>query len=264
MEGVAPTDPEPRLIETEVGRLGITDEGPRDAIPVLCIHGLPGSTRDFRYLAPELARCFRVLRLDMPGFASSPAGAIRTMAGWAKVPAAVADALGIGRFGLVAHSFGGGAAILAAAETGERCAFLALAASVGARRHRAYAWPRAMVRLLLAATAVPGLRGRLLAFAVAHYRRLRLPLPGGLPELRRDLRLMASLDFSRVGRAARRVSCPALVAWALDDPLVEPEVGRELVELIPRAAALELPHGGHHLQKTQAPLLAARLCALSG
>jgi pimeloyl-ACP methyl ester carboxylesterase len=260
MERLAPTDPEPRLIETRVGPIGITEEGAPGATPVLCIHGLPGSTRDFRHLAPHLAGCLRVIRLDMPGFASSPAGTIRTIEGWARTAAAVADALELHRFGILAHSFGGGAAVLAAAEAGERAAFLALIASVGARRHRAYAWPRPLVRLLLVGTWFPLLSGHIQGFAKAHYRRLGLPLPRNLAELRHHLGLMASLDFARVGRAARRVDCPALVAWALDDPLVEPEVGRELVHLIPGAEGLELPDGGHHLQKTRAPLVAEAIC----
>ncbi len=264
MERLSPTDPEPRPIETRVGPVGITEEGSPASPPVLCIHGLPGSTRDFRYLAPYLVRCLRVIRMDMPGFGTSPPGRPRTMAGWAEVPAAVADALGLGRFGILAHSFGGGAAIMAAAGSDHRCAFLALAASVGSRRHRAYAWPRPVVRLLLAGTAVPLLRRRVLRFAVAHYRRLRLPLPADVPALRRDLRLMASLDFRAVGRAARRVSCPTLVAWTLDDPLVQPEVGRALLRLIPTATPLAFPHGGHHLQKTRAAELAEAVCRLAG
>lgn len=73
---------------------------------------------------------------------------------------------------------------------------------------------------------------------------------------------MASLDFRAVGHAARQVTCRTLVAWALDDPLVEPAIGRELAERIPRAEAMEFEEGGHHLQKTRANELGEALCRL--
>lgn len=262
MEPTTVTDPEPRLITTREGDIGLTREGSVEALPVFCFHGLPGSTRDFRYLAPHLTCCAHVIRMNMPGFASSPVGQVRTVRDWARIPAAVADALGLERYALLAHSFGGGAAILAAANDPRRVAGLVLLASVGARRHRAYAWPRSVVRLLQLGVILPGVRRRIFEFSVAHYRRLSLPPPSDWEELRRHLRLMASLDFRAVGRAARRVACPALVAWASDDRLVEPAIGRELISLIPQATPLELERGGHLMQKTQAPVLAEAACSL--
>ena len=262
MEPTAVTDPEPRLIVTREGDVGLTREGSAEALPLLCLHGLPGSTRDFRYLAPHLTHCAHVIRLDMPGFASSPVGRVHTVRDWSKVPAAVAEALGLEHYALLALSFGGGAAILAAADDPRRVAGLVLLASVGARRHRAYAWPRSVVRLLQLGVVLPGVRGSIFEFSVAHYRRISLPPPSDRAELRRHLRLMASLDFRAVGLAAGRVACPALVAWASDDRLVEPSIGRELISLIPRAIPLELERGGHLMQKTQAPVLAEAACSL--
>ena len=256
MTVAGPTDPEPRLLATAAGPVAVTEEGPSDAAAILCIHGLPGSTRDYRHLAPRLAPRFRVVRLDMPGFGRSPASRIRTMRGWARIPAAVADTLGLERYLVAGHSFGGGAAILAAAGDAERVAGLLAIASVGAFRHRAYAWPPVAVRALLAGTWVPGLSGRLFGRALSEYRRIGLPLPMDIRELRRDVRLMASLDFAGIGEAARRLRCPAVVAYALDDPVVEPSIARDLLERLPSAVALEFPSGGHHIQKTRAGAIA--------
>ncbi len=262
MEQRPVTDPEPRVITTREGDLGLTREGPADALPVLCLHGLPGSTRDFRYLAPQLIPCAHVIRIDLPGFASSPVGRVRTVRDWSRIPAAVADALGLEDYAVLAHSFGGAAAIEAAANVPGRVAGLVLLASVGARRHRAYAWPRLVVRLLQLGVVLPGISRRIFEFSVEHYRRLSLPPPDDRAELQRHLRLMASLDFRAVGQWALRVTCPTLVAWATDDRLVEPLIGRELVSLISTATPLELESGGHLLQKTQAPALANAICSL--
>ena len=42
------SDPRPTLIYTAVGKVRGTSERPEWALAVLCIHGLPGSSRDFR------------------------------------------------------------------------------------------------------------------------------------------------------------------------------------------------------------------------
>ncbi len=251
-----PTDPEPRLLETAEGPVAVTEEGDPDAPAILCIHGLPGSTRDFRHLAPRLASALRVVRIDMPGFGRSPMGRVRTMRGWARIPKAVASALGLDRYLLAAHSFGGGAAFLAADRDPARVAGLVALASVGALRHRAYAWPPAVVRGLLAATRVPGLGGRMFEYSLRHYRRIGLPLPETMADLRLHLALMASLDFRGIGEAARRIGCPVLVAWAADDPVVEPAIARDLLDRLARGHGLEFPSGGHHIQKTQAAAIA--------
>src|SRR5512140_2568419 len=98
-----PSDPPGRLVETAAGAVAISGEGPSDGLPILCVHGVPGSRRDFRYLAPLLAVRFRVLRVDMPGFGESPAGPDADLAAWAEVLLALPAALGLERFALLAH-----------------------------------------------------------------------------------------------------------------------------------------------------------------
>ena len=260
-ERTAATDPEGRLVNTRCGEIAVSFEGPERALPVLCVHGIPGSRRDFRYLAPLLAERVRVLRVEMPGFGESPADGSATLSGWADVLLAVADALHYERFALLSHSFGGGAVLLAAARAGERLAGAALLATMGARRHRAFAMPPAIYSVMSALLRFPPSRPGFASLGRRFYRRIRLTPPDDWRELYLHTSLLASVDFEALGASARRVVAPALVAHCSDDRLVEPEIARELAALLPRGRMLEFPTGGHHLQKTRAAELATEIAA---
>lgn len=246
------SDPAPEPLRTTLGRIARTEEGPSDAPVVFCIHGIPGSTRDFRYLAPWLCDDFRVIRLDMPGFGASPVGQVRSLDGWSRVPSAVADALGVRRFYLMSHSFGGGAVIRAALRERGRVLGIALLASNGARRHRAWAMPPPLIALLKELLERPLLASKLFEVGARQYEKLGLPPPRDVDELRTHLAVMATQRFRLIGRLAPRVRVPALVAFCKDDRLIEVEIARELAGLFPRGLSFEFEEGGHHLQKHRA------------
>jgi pimeloyl-ACP methyl ester carboxylesterase len=252
-----PSDPAGRLVETAAGTVAISEEGPGDGLPILCVHGIPGSRRDFRYLAPLLADRFRVLRVEMPGFGESPAGPDAHLAAWAKVLLAVPAALGLERFALLGHSFGGGALLLAGAQAGDRLAGLVLLASMGARRHRSVALPPAAYAALMRLMELPLARPVIVALGRSFYRRIGLAPPETWQELYRHTSLIASVRFSELADGARRTTAPALVAHCLDDRLVEAAIARELAALLPLGRLVEYESGGHHLQKTRAHDLAA-------
>lgn len=259
-----PVDPPAELVGTRVGPLAVSSEGPAGALPVLCVHGIPGSRRDFRYLAPLLAAGLRVHRLEMAGFGESPPAGRATLAGWADALLAVADALACERFALLSHSFGGGAVVLAAARAGDRLAGAAVLASLGARRHRAFAMPPPAYAALSALIRFPASRPLFVAAGRRFYRRIRLTPPDGWRELHLHTTLLASVRFAEIGAAARRIAAPVLVAHCADDRLVESEIARELAALIPGGRLLEYPSGGHHMQKTRAVELAPEIAAFLG
>jgi pimeloyl-ACP methyl ester carboxylesterase len=91
--------------------------GPESADPVLFLHGFPESHRTWRSVLPDLARDFRVIAPDQRGFGASdrPEGveAYRTDRILEDL-IALADALGLYRFTLVGHDWGGAVAWLAA------------------------------------------------------------------------------------------------------------------------------------------------------
>jgi pimeloyl-ACP methyl ester carboxylesterase len=256
LEDSQPTsDPEPSVLILPSGSLAYTDEGPTDGPPLFALHGIPGSVRDFRYLAPQLTRTVRFVRLDLPGFGASAEvlEGVGDLPGRFRVVLALADHLGISRFGLLGHSMGGGTALLLAAEC-PRVSLLVLVASLGVRRHRALGMPPRAFGHLALALDFPIFGPLIVGFARQRYRALRLP---GGPELDAHtisvhFRAISAMDFRRLKGAARGPLPPTLVSYARDDRVVEREVSEELIRALPGCQSLVFDEGGHNLQKTRA------------
>ena len=264
---VPPSDPAPRFVQTPEGPVALVEEG--DGTALVCVHGVPGSHRDFRHLAPRVTPFARMVRVDLPGMGQTPApegydGSLEARA--AAVRGAV-DALGIERFALLGHSMGGAVAVAAADAMPARVTHLVLVASVGPRRHRGmqgmYPW---MLDAAALALTVPGLRERLVPSLRERWRRARFPGTERMSaaDLRLQLRLAARMDFAAHARRLARVRVPTLVAWAEDDHLVEPAVSAALAAAVPGATRLVFDEGGHNLQKTRATEIAAAVRELLG
>lgn len=88
----------------------VVQAGPADAPPVMLLHGFPESHRTWRGVAPLLEERFRLIMPDLRGFGDSDrpldvaAYATEILIGDIF---ALADALGIDRFALVGHDWGG-------------------------------------------------------------------------------------------------------------------------------------------------------------
>ena len=81
-----------------------------DGETVLCIHGIPASSFLYRKVLPVLAaHDLRGVAFDLPGLglAERPAAFDYTWTGLGAWSAAAVDALGLERFHLVVHDFGG-------------------------------------------------------------------------------------------------------------------------------------------------------------
>jgi pimeloyl-ACP methyl ester carboxylesterase/membrane protein DedA with SNARE-associated domain len=106
-------------------------------VPVLLLHGSPGSHADFRDLAPRLDGR-TLIAPDLPGFgcsrtagpfaASLPSYSVRAHADYALQ---LLDELGVARAHLVGFSMGGGVALELAQRAPERAASLVLLSSIG-------------------------------------------------------------------------------------------------------------------------------------
>ena len=130
-----PSDPPPRVGWIRSGPFGFSDEG--DGPTLLALHGLPGSGRDYRWLAAALDGRVRLVRLDQPGFGATPRSTEPSPSLEARTRFVVdaARALGLERFSLLAHSMGGPLAMSVAAALPGQVERLALLASVGVRPH---------------------------------------------------------------------------------------------------------------------------------
>src|SRR3954470_18049364 len=109
--------------------LAVQAGGPADAEAIVLLHGFPESHRTWRGVAPDLAREFRVIAPDQRGFGASdkPLGvdAYRTDRILEDL-IALADALGLERFTLVGHDWGGAVAWLAALRHPDRLSRLVI------------------------------------------------------------------------------------------------------------------------------------------
>lgn len=243
------------------GPFAYTEEG---AGPVLvAVHGLPGSVRDYRWLAAALPPSVRFIRLDLPGFGETP---LATAPGpglddRGAFVAGALEALGIDRCVLVGHSMGGGVALSAAVQAPARVHALALLASIGLR-------PHVMLRrlvghgLLARAVDLPLVRVPTLALLKAAFRSTGFPPQTTPAEIAHTMRCVAAVDFEVQWRNTARLAVPTLTAWAEDDAFIEKGVLEEHAALLPRGPRLSWREGGHNIQKSRAVEVAAALAAL--
>lgn len=255
-----PSEAPTRTVQIPRGTASIVDEG--EGPPIVLVHGLPGSVRDFRWLAAPLAARARVVRVDLPGFGGTPvaAGPDPSPEGRAAFVLAVVDSLGLDRPAIVGHSMGGLVAVAAVAARPRGFRALGLVACPGLRPHEGF---RRLPRRALATVthgpwaplARPLVR-RL--FAAAGFR--------NYPDsaLARTAACLRATDFPAHAARVRALALPTLAAWCGDDPLVEPAVLAELADALPPGPRLVWATGGHNPQKTHAAALAEGLVALLG
>lgn len=113
--------PTPRCMTTSSEQINCVRCG--DGSPALLIHGNPGTHSIWRPLIERLAGKRTFFTPDLPGFGGSPAPADAAEYGAERLAVAIlamADRLGLKRFDLVGHSFGGAVAITIAALAPER------------------------------------------------------------------------------------------------------------------------------------------------
>ncbi|MGE5562295.1 MAG: alpha/beta fold hydrolase [Bacillota bacterium] len=109
--------------------LNVAVDGAPDAPPVILLHGFPESHRTWRELAPRLSGDFRLVMPDQRGFAGSDrpqeVGAYKSDL-LVDDLFALADSLGLERFALVGHDWGGAIAWTAALRNDARLTRLAI------------------------------------------------------------------------------------------------------------------------------------------
>lgn len=202
--------------------------------PLLLLHGLAGSTRNWCEVLPELVERYRVIAVDLPGHARSarlPRGA--TTADFAAAAAAVLEAEDVDRALVAGHSFGGLVALRLAQRRPELVGGLLLASPAGIGSST-----RAARAILLATTTIrPGRRVALLRNRFAErvwYRRalfrpwfvsdvaaLSAQATHGLLAAQRehvDTRTAAlALAADDPRRELPELSCPVVVLWGARD-----------------------------------------------
>ena len=252
----APSAAERQVVTLPTGPAAYAEDGPADAPAVVCVHGLPGSVRDFRWLAPQLADArlrgaLRVIRPELPGFGETPIATWPdpSPAGRAAFVIALVRALGLQRPLLLGHSMGGVVACEAVRQAPDAFLGLGLLASPGLRKHTP--WRRLSPRPLHLALTQPVLGHALMPLVRRGF------VAGGFvgyPDaaLRRTIACVAATEIDAHAANIRALALPTMVAFCVDDPLIETEILDELAAACPDGPRLRYQRGGHNLQKTHA------------
>lgn len=252
------------------GRLHYVEAG--SGLPLVLLHGGHGSWTHWVANIAPLARSFRVLAVDMPGFGASfnpePAYDIGK---YAATVSRMLDALSIGRAAIAGFSFGGAVAAAAASMEPQRIARLSMVnpPGIGPGSPRAVAIQQDLSRLAV----TRGLREG----AIASLRRLQLHNHDLIDD---DViaAMIANVRATRfVSRAASRSADTANTLRAVRQP-VQLFIGREdvhrqhglqeLLRLMPQVAPQAQIHlverARHWLQFDRAELFNARLAEFAG
>jgi len=183
-----------------------------------------------------LARQFRVIAFEMPGFGASPENThTQTMPELAATMGVATDRLGLDRYNLMGTSFGGKTALWLALQQPERVLAVVLEAPAAIRQkgaRPAAGSPEEMARRLYAhperMPALPALDSVIQAKQQALVRRLIGP--------DRDPELEAQL---------RNLAAPTLVLFGTYDRMIAPEMGHFYKELIPNCHLVFVYDAGH-------------------
>lgn len=245
-------------------RLRYTDVG--DGPVVVLVHGIATSLESWRLVVGALARAYRVLALDLPGFGfSERPAALPGPEETADLLAGFLDGLGIARASFVGNSLGGLISLETALRHPERVDRLILSNSLGLGHEISAAWRLVAVdplgRLMVRFNRWAALRGRFNLFYgsgdepdfVAGMREWL-----ARPDLVDTLVGVVQLGLTPGGQRSRIVrldrlpglAAPTLVIWGRKDPIFPVFHGERAQRLIPNARLVVFENCGHcpHLE----------------
>ncbi|NUS30546.1 MAG: alpha/beta fold hydrolase [Streptomyces sp.] len=269
------------LLDVGGKQIFVAETGPPDAPPVLLLHGGgPGASGVSNYSRniAELAKEYRVVVPDLPGYGRSSKGIDRTdpFGALATGIRGVLDQLGLEKAHFVGNSYGGACALRLALDTPDRVDRMVLMGPGGIGTTRSLPTPglnsllnyyggdgpsrlklEKFIRqyLVFNAADVPD------GVIDARYRDSLDPEVVAAPPLRRpkSLRALWKTDFTR-DRRLSRLPVPTLVLWGAADRVNRPSGGRMLADRLPNGDLYLVANTGHWVQWERADLF-NRLCA---
>ena len=253
-----------RWLELPDGKIHYVDEG--DGEPVLFVHGTPTWSFEYRHLIAALRGGHRCIAVDHLGFGLSdrPAAADYTPEAHAARLRAFVDKLGLRRFTLVVHDFGGPIALPLALDDPDRVERLVVLNS--------WMWSFADdPEMTKRARMVSGALGRFLYRRLNASLRLIVPSAYGdrrkltkaihrqylaaFPDADSRERVLWALARALTGSSAfyeglwqrrqRLAAIPTLIVWGMKDTAFRPHLLARWRRALPHATVVELAEAGH-------------------
>ena len=277
-----PKPPPPGRFADVAGRRIHYVERPGEGLPVVLLHGMPGTHLGFAGVVAALPNR-HIIAIDRPGYGWSEGGPLDYQAQIGLVPELLA-ALGVGRALLAGHSFGGLLALGVAALHPQVVGGLALIApSGGGLRSGPFRMGAArMVKALqtpgirqLADVTVGGLARRTGAVIDARFAFAPDPVDreyaarlnfvslhdDNLSAMAND-RLAYNRNIAWIDECIPSLDVPAVVLLARGDRPIPIRHGRRLASTLPHATVIEVD-GGHMLPVVQPDVVAAAVRSLA-
>lgn len=261
---------ETHVLSVPAGRLSYVDEGPRDAPPILCLHGNPTWSFLFRRLVRVLSSTQRVIALDHIGcgLSDKPATSTLRLVDHIENVEQLVHALGLSRITLLVHDWGGAIGFGFARRHPDLVARLVITNTA--------AFPSPRMPLSIRACRTPGigpfLIRRMNAFAglaprMAMHRpeRLSAVARAGLlfpyasaADRGAIVRFVADIPMSPAHPSYAELAAidaalprfrdrPALVIWGERDFCFTPRFREDWQKRLPRAEVVKLADAGHFL-----------------
>jgi pimeloyl-ACP methyl ester carboxylesterase len=248
--------------------------------PVLLLHGYPQSASCWRHQIPALAERHRVIAVDWPGFGrSDPPETPPTYDFEVERIGQLADSLGLDRFNLVAHDYGGFLGLGYALRHSERVMRMAL---LNTRAHNTFRpwFYRFSQGQRWAVRHVPALVRRLPLRHLHHlvlrpYRTLGcfdaaledeylgwMDTPTGRRTFVEFFTYYHLPAVPELGVGLERIDCPTAVIWGDRDRYIPYTTARELADRIPGATLTRLAGTDHYVMEERPDEVTAALLDL--
>ncbi|EBA16834.1 esterase, putative [Roseobacter sp. SK209-2-6] len=260
------------FLDTAKARIHYVDLGPREAPPLVFIHGLSGQLQHFTYaLTDLLSDEFRVIALDRPGcgYSTRSSDAMARLPEQADILLEFLRRLDIHQPTLIGHSLGGAVALAMALQAPEDIRGLALLSPL---THPAAEGPEAFKGLIVHSSLIRHLMAQTVAIPTAQrtagpvldqiFAPERCPddfltKAGGILGLRPEAFVAASADASflypvianQAASYAKDLQCPGAVLFGAEDRILDPTHQGTSMEALGYPCQL-LPERGHMLPIT--------------
>lgn len=246
----------------------LRDEGPRDGLPIVLLHGSNADIYTWQPWVDALKDEYRLIRFDQVGHGltgADPDGDY-SISGYVADVDAVADALGLDKFVLAGNSMGGGHTIAYAMEHADRLLGMVLVDAGGAPIRQ-----EGSGNLAFKLAALPGVGNAMsamlprslveksLAQSVSNQAVVTKETVDRYWELARypGNRAATRSRFARGWNAfeeadVAKLDIPALVIWGTEDALIPVEAGRWFDRVLPNSTLVEYEGIGHLPQEETA------------